>query len=165
MKKPKVVTIVGRSDSGKTTLVEKLIAAYRARGLVVSAVKSMQHDFSIDQPGKDSSRYKEAGADSLIITNGKTYALVSGNRDHADPLKLALRHFSGSDIIIIEGYKEGRTPKVEVVGDSNEPPLYRSGIENIRMIVSDRKQMSGMPVFRRNDVEGIMNGIERHIFD
>ncbi|MFA5518430.1 MAG: molybdopterin-guanine dinucleotide biosynthesis protein B, partial [Spirochaetota bacterium] len=61
MKKSKIITITGKSDSGKTTLIEKLIKYYSAKGLKVSVVKSMKHDFEIDHKGKDTYRYREAG--------------------------------------------------------------------------------------------------------
>ncbi len=160
MTKPLIINIVGRSGSGKTTLVEKLIHRYTARGLKVSAVKSMRHDFDIDYPGKDSSRYREAGACTSIITNRKKYALVSDLENNESPLELAVAHCQGSDIVIIEGFREGNSIKVEVIGDSTEEPLYKSGIENIVLLVSDRKIDSGLPCLRRNDLEGIVSALE-----
>jgi molybdopterin-guanine dinucleotide biosynthesis protein B len=160
MKKPRIINIVGRSGSGKTTLVEKLIAFYSARGLRVSAVKSMRHDFDIDHPGKDSHRYRQAGAHTSIIANREKFALVADLDPGRTPFDLAGELCADSDIVIIEGYREGLSVKVEVIGDSDEEPLYKSGIEGIALLVSDRTIDSGLPCFRRNDLEGIVSALD-----
>jgi len=161
LKKPRIINIVGRSGSGKTTLVEKLIAHYRDLGIRVSAVKSMRHDFDIDYPGKDSSRYREAGAFTSAITNGKKCAVVMDLEPGVTPLDIAMDQCAGSDIVIIEGYREGDSLKLEVIGDSTEEPLYRSGVTNIVIIASDGNIDAGLPVYRRNDVAGIAAALDR----
>ncbi len=160
MTRQRIITIVGRSGSGKTTLVEKLIRHYREAGAKVSALKSMRHDFQIDHEGKDTWRYREAGVFSAAITNGRMMAFVSDLDEDYSPLDIAHRYFPDSDIIIIEGYKESRGPKIEVIGDSGEAPLY-AGDSAVKIVVTDRNMETGLPQFGRNDIEAIAREIER----
>jgi len=156
----KIITIVGKSGSGKTTLVEKLIKHYSAEGKKVSALKSMRHDFSIDHEGKDTWRYREAGVFSAAITNGKVMAFISDIDQDYTPLDIAHKFFPDSDIIIIEGHKESRSLKIEVIGDSMEEPLFLND-DAIKMIVTDRDLSANIPLYSRNDIMGIVREIEK----
>ena len=160
MKKPKIITVTGKSGSGKTTLIERLIGEYTSEGKSVSVLKSMRHHFDIDREGKDTYRYREAGAGSALITNGKQIALMADITEEETPLALAEKYFSDSDIVIIEGFKEGRTRKIEVIGDSEEPPLFEND-SLIVMVVSDREFDTRLPQFRRDDIKGIFASIEK----
>lgn len=160
MSMQKIITIIGRSGSGKTTLVEKLITHYKAEGKKVSALKSMRHDFQIDHEGKDTWRYREAGVFSAAITNGRVMAFVSDIDTDYTPLDIAHLYFPLSDIIIIEGYKESRSPKIEVIGDSAEEPLFISD-DAVKIVVTDRDITAPVPVFKRNDIASIVREIER----
>jgi molybdopterin-guanine dinucleotide biosynthesis protein B len=153
-----IISVTGRSGSGKTTLIEKLIAHYKSPGKKVSVIKSMRHEFETDPAGKDTSRYRESGASASIITNGRKFALISENDKNENPLELAKRFFADSDIIIIEGFKEGNQLKIEVIGDSNEPALFHED-KSIKILVTDNEVNSELPVFRRDDIEGIAEAI------
>ncbi len=156
----KIIIIVGRSGSGKTTLIEKLIRHYTAEGKKVSALKSMRHDFNIDHEGKDTWRYREAGVFSAAITNGRTMAFVSEIDKDYTPLDLAHLFFPDSDIIIIEGYKESRNPKIEVIGDSTEDPLFTVD-DSIKFLVTDREITAPIPLSRRDDINRIITEINK----
>jgi len=160
MTKPKIITVTGKSGSGKTTLIERLVSEYTSEGKMVSVLKSMRHHFDIDREGKDTHRYREAGARSALITNGKQIAMMADITDRETPLTLAEKYFSDSDIVIIEGFKEGATRKVEVIGDSEEPPLFTND-SLIVMIVSDREFDTLLPQFKRDDIQGIKDSIEK----
>lgn len=160
MNRQKIITIVGKSNSGKTTLVEKLVKYYTSMGKKVSALKSMRHDFQIDHEGKDTWRYRDAGAFSAAITNGRMMAFVSDIDSEYTPLDLAHLYFPDSDVIIIEGYKESKSPKIEVIGDSTEAPLY-TGDDAVKLLVTDRMIKAEIPVCRRDDIAAIVNEIER----
>lgn len=160
MSRQRIITIVGKSNSGKTTLVEKLIKHYKSEGCKVSALKSMRHDFQIDHEGKDTWRYREAGVFSAAITNGRTMAFVSDIEDEYTPLDIAHRYFPDSDIIIIEGYKESRGSKIEVIGDSTEEPLFMND-DTVKIIVTDRNITADLPVIRRDDINSLINEIEK----
>ena len=160
MIRQKIITVIGRSGSGKTTLVEKLIMHYKSEGRKVSALKSMRHDFQIDHEGKDTWRYREAGVFSSAITNGRMMAFVSDIDADYTPLDLAHLYFPDSDVIIIEGYKESRSPKIEVIGDSPEDPLF-TGDDAVKIVVTDREITAPLPVFKRDDILSIVREIEK----
>ncbi len=160
MAEQKIITVTGRSGSGKTTLIEKLVKEYSASGRTVSVIKSMRHEFEVDREGKDTWRYRSAGAASALITNGRRIALMADIGDHETPIALAEKYMSAYDIVIIEGYKEGDTPKIEVIGDSVEPPLFESD-SNIIMVVSDREFKTTLPLYKRDDVKRVMECVER----
>lgn len=158
--KQSVISVTGRSGSGKTTLIEKLIAHYKCLGKKVSVIKSMRHDFNTDPEGKDTYRYRESGATASIITNGRMFALISLIDREETPLDLAGKYFADSDFVIIEGFKEGKISKIEVIGDSTESPLF-PGDSNIKILVTDRQFDTELPVYRRDDIDGITAAIEK----
>ncbi len=157
---PLIISIIGRSGSGKTTLIEKLIRHFSVRGHKIATIKHMRHEFDIDRPGKDTWRYREAGAHAVIITNDRDFALMSRNDSALESEALAEKYFSEYDLVIIEGEKEGSAPKIEVIGDSHEPPLFRSGTLDVAAVVTDSPLSAGVPVFVRNDAEGVASFIE-----
>ena len=112
----KVVGFAGYSGAGKTTLVEKVIALLRARGLRVSVVKHAHHRFDIDQPGKDSWRHREAGAFEVLVVSNQRLALM---REFEQPGALDIHAMlaeldPGVDWVLVEGFKHGDLPKIEV---------------------------------------------------
>ena len=111
----RVFGFAGWSGSGKTTLIERLIPRLVARGLRVSLVKHAHHEFDIDQPGKDSFRHREAGCSEVLVSSSRRWALMHELRG-ADELTLgaALARLSPCDIVLVEGYKRSRLPKLEV---------------------------------------------------
>ncbi|MDY6934270.1 MAG: molybdopterin-guanine dinucleotide biosynthesis protein B [Spirochaetota bacterium] len=162
---PSIIAIVGRSNSGKTTLIEKLIHYFNMKGKKLSIIKHMKHEFDIDYEGKDTFRYKEAGAFSSLITNDMMFAIVSKIDDNSTPLDLAHNYLNDSDLVIIEGFREGNIFKIEVIGNSEEKPLYISGVENIAAIVTDQTIETELPIFQRNDIENIGKFIEEYIMN
>ncbi len=160
MTNQKIITITGRSDSGKTTLIERLVKKYTGTGITVSVIKSMKHDFDIDYPGKDSFRYREAGSTATAITNGSKFAIMSRNSENLSPLEIAEKYFPDSDVILIEGFKEGTSAKIEVIGESSEDPLYLTN-DTVKLIVTDKDITTDLPCFKRDDIDGIFTEIER----
>jgi molybdopterin-guanine dinucleotide biosynthesis protein MobB len=109
-----VVSIVGRSNSGKTTLLEKLIVELKKRGYTVAAVKHSRGDFQLDHPGKDSWRLTQAGSDAVMMVSPHKLAFVQTAT--RPPSIEDVMHFLGDkyDFVLIEGFKEGDIPKIEV---------------------------------------------------
>jgi molybdopterin-guanine dinucleotide biosynthesis protein B len=122
----KVVAFAGYSGSGKTTLVELLIVAMRMRGLRVSVIKHAHHSFDIDQPGKDSSRLRAAGATPVMLSSPYRRALIS-EWPSPQPVQLAdeLAAFpqQSVDLILVEGFKRSDLLKVEVWRKASEQPV------------------------------------------
>lgn len=112
----KVAGFAGYSGAGKTTLVEQVIASLRARGLRVSVVKHAHHRFDIDQPGKDSWRHRQAGAFEVLVVSDQRLALM---REFEQPGALDIHAMlaeldAGVDWVLVEGFKHGDLPKIEV---------------------------------------------------
>jgi molybdopterin-guanine dinucleotide biosynthesis protein B len=122
----KTIGFIGYSNSGKTTLIEKLIPLLTARGLSVSAVKNAHHGFDMDRPGKDSYRYREAGASQVLIATSQRWALLTETPEAPAPLETLLAQLAPCDIVLVEGFKsEGHVPRIEVRRTtSTEPPLF-----------------------------------------
>ncbi|MBN2467250.1 MAG: molybdopterin-guanine dinucleotide biosynthesis protein B, partial [Deltaproteobacteria bacterium] len=102
---PPVVSIVGKSDSGKTTLLEKIVTEITRRGYRVGSIKHDTHGFDIDHKGKDSWRHKQAGSSTVVISSPWKLAVVK-DTDQDTPLNhLAATYFDDVDIIFTEGFK------------------------------------------------------------
>lgn len=114
LKRPAVLAVSGVHNSGKTTLLEKLLPVLRSRGLKVGIIKHDGHDFTPDVPGTDSFRLREAGAEGVAVYSGTRYLLTEEFRlTEQDLLALFERH--GYDLVLLEGFKSSGWPKIEVV--------------------------------------------------
>jgi len=122
----KVLGIVGWSGSGKTTLLTALIPCLRARGLKISTIKHAHHALELDQPGKDSYRHRHAGAEETILASAARFALFSEHREAPAPdLAALLARLAPVDLVLVEGFKSYRFPKLEVYRPAlGKPPLW-----------------------------------------
>jgi molybdopterin-guanine dinucleotide biosynthesis protein B len=122
----KTIGFIGYSNSGKTTLIERLIPLLIARGLTVSAVKNAHHGFDMDRPGKDSFRYREAGASQVLIATSLRWALLTETPQAPASLESLLAQLAPCDLVLVEGFKsEGQVPRIEVRRTvSTEPPIF-----------------------------------------
>lgn len=113
--KHRVFGITGWKNSGKTTLVERLVAELTGRGWKVSTVKHAHHAFDIDKAGTDSFRHREAGASEVAIVSGNRWALMHELRNESEPhLEAILERLAPCDLVLVEGYKRETHPKIEV---------------------------------------------------
>lgn|GEM_PF-655839 len=163
-KKPVVISFVGRSNSGKTTLIEKIISQYSKRGFLVAVVKSTNHRLSLTDEQKDTAKFLAGGAKGSIITDGSHCILEAKVEKENDPEVLVSQYFSHMDLVIVEGFKKSFLPKVEVIGDSSEKPLFEDGIKDIQFIITDKIYKTDLESYNRNDVDGIINALERFFF-
>jgi len=109
-----VLGVTGWKNSGKTTLVERLVAELVRRGRRVSTVKHAHHDFDIDVPGTDSFRHRQAGAGEVAIVSSRRWALMHELREEAEPpLASVLARLAPCDLVVVEGYKREPHPKIE----------------------------------------------------
>lgn len=160
----KVISIVGKSNSGKTTLVEKIVRELTQRGYHIGTIKHDTHGFEIDYPGKDSYRHFHAGSRMTLISGPDQIALV---KRLAKPLALdkTLKTFFKPhklDLIITEGFKRENKPKIEIMRRKISPePICRNKGDQLAALVSDMKIKGyAVPQFGLNDVKKIVSFIE-----
>jgi molybdopterin-guanine dinucleotide biosynthesis protein B len=146
----------GFSGAGKTTLIERLIPRLVASGLRVSLIKHAHHRFDIDKPGKDSWRHREAGASEVLIASDQRWALMHELRGEPEPdLQTLLQRFAPCDLVLVEGYKRARIPKIEVHRPELGKPLLSPQDPDIVALVSDVPMDIALPQFRLNDYDAI----------
>lgn len=153
MDKPPIVAVVGKSDAGKTTFLEKLIRELKKRSLKVGTIKHHGHDFEMDKPGKDTWRHAQAGADAVIIASPEKVALIKKVELELSLDQLA-ELMSDMDIILVEGYKRCDKPKIEISRRAHSTELLCRP-EELIAVVSDSEWEIGVPVFDLDDAEGV----------
>jgi molybdopterin-guanine dinucleotide biosynthesis protein B len=157
-----IVGIVGWKRSGKTTLVERLIAEFTGRGLKVVSVKHAHHDFQIDDAATDSARHRRAGAAQVAIVSSRRWAIVTDLGDSTEPtLGEIVARLDPCDLIIVEGYKRASIPKIEVrrTAALSDRPLAEED-KSVIAIAADHGVDGGrLPVFALDNVSGIADFI------
>lgn len=159
----RVFGITGRKNAGKTTLTERLVAEFTARGYRVSTVKHAHHDTDVDEPGRDSHRHRQAGAVEVMLASSKRWALMHELRG-ATPPELAdhLALMDRVDLVLVEGYKLAPHPKLEIWRAANGADLLAPDHPTIEVLASDQGDGgTGLPVLDPNDIAGIADYITR----
>ena len=156
-----IVSIVGQSDAGKTTLIEKLIPELKRRGYHVATIKHDAHQFEIDHPGKDSYRHFHAGADWTVI--GSPAKLASLRRLERElTLDEIAATITGMDIILTEGFKREAKLRIEVSRRAHTTELISDPAE-LLAVAADYPIEIGVPVLDLNDAAAIVDLIEREV--
>ncbi|NOZ30020.1 MAG: molybdopterin-guanine dinucleotide biosynthesis protein B [Chloroflexi bacterium] len=156
---PPIIAIVGRSDSGKTTFLEKLIPELKARGWRVGVIKHHGHPSPLDQPGKDTWRHAEAGADRVVAASSVELALFERLTEKPSPREIARRFFTDVDIVLTEGHKRSDLPKIEICRAARSRELLCTPDE-LLAVVSDLRFPIPVPHFDLSDAKGIADLIE-----
>jgi molybdopterin-guanine dinucleotide biosynthesis adapter protein len=161
MKTQKILGIVGWKNSGKTTLVEALVREMTGRGLQISTVKHAHHAFDIDVPGKDSHRHREAGAQEVIVTSGQRWALMHELRGSPESsLDDLLSKLAPCDLVLVEGFKHGGHPKIEVARFVRDEGLIADRDDAVIAVATDNAAFAGRhPALPLNDAVAIIDFI------
>jgi molybdopterin-guanine dinucleotide biosynthesis adapter protein len=160
----RVIGIAGWSGAGKTTLLAKLIPRLTARGVRVSTVKHAHHAFDVDQPGKDSHTHRMAGATEVLVSSVNRWALVHELRGAAEPtLGDLLAKLAPVELVIVEGFKHGAHPKLEIYRSAvGKPPLHPDD-PHIVAVASDAPVPSArVPVVGLDDMDAIADLMLAH---
>jgi len=160
----KIFGFAGWSGSGKTTLIEKLIPLFVERRLRVSLIKHAHHSFDVDQPGKDSYRHRHAGCTEVLVSSSRRWALVHELRGAPEPgFEELARNIAPCDLLLVEGFKREKLPKLEVYRAATGEPLLHPQDPDIVGVATDRKLETRLPQFDLNDAPGIATFVVRHL--
>ena len=156
-----VVSVVGKSDSGKTTLMERLIRALADRGYRVGSVKHHVHDFDIDVPGKDSWRHAKAGA-AVTLVSAPSKLGMTRVMDHEATLDELLELAHDVDILLTEGYRRAGNVRIEVSRRARSTELVCEAGELFALATDNEElEVGEVPVFGLDDAEGLADLVER----
>ena len=159
---PPIVSIIGKSRSGKTTLIEKLIAALRARGYRIATIKHHFHtDKSMDSPGKDTWRHAEAGAERVVLISPLTTVMFDYPPQAPTPQEVAAQ-LTDFDLVLTEGFSLAKLPAIEV----SRAERHAGRIGNpadLLAIAADYPIPDFTPVYDINDVDGLVSLVEKKI--
>ncbi len=159
----RIIGLAGYSGAGKTTLAQKLIPALIARGRTVSTLKHAHHAFDVDHPGKDSYVHRMSGAREVLVSSANRFALMHELRGAPEPgLPELLTRLSAVDLVLIEGFKRERHPKIEVHRAANGKPWLHPGDAAIAAIAADTVPDSALPFALLDDVEAIAALVDAH---
>jgi molybdopterin-guanine dinucleotide biosynthesis protein B/molybdopterin-guanine dinucleotide biosynthesis protein len=153
-----VVSFVAKSGTGKTTLLEKVIAELKGRGYRVGAIKHDAHQFDIDHPGKDSHRLTAAGADTMLISSPEKLALIKKHAASPPIEELLATYFTNVDIVVTEGFKKSNMPKIEIHRQERSPTLLCRGEQHdptLVAVASDEPLELDVPVLDLNNASQI----------
>jgi molybdopterin-guanine dinucleotide biosynthesis protein B len=158
---PAVLSIVGKSQVGKTTFLEKLIPELNRRGYRVGTLKHDAHDhFEIDHEGKDTWRHRKAGAQTVAISSASRFALTKRVETEMDIDKVVAAYFSSEDLVLTEGYKSGNKAKIEICRKALQSETLCSKADRLLAVVSDFSVELDVPRFELDDVSGVADFIE-----
>jgi molybdopterin-guanine dinucleotide biosynthesis protein MobB len=150
-----VVSVVGKSDSGKTTLMERLIAELSARGYRVGSVKHHVHDFDIDVPGKDSWRHGRAGSVVTLVSSPSKLGMIR-QMDHEASLDELLGYAGDIDILLTEGYRRAGGTRIEVSRRARSTELVCEPGELFALVTdNDELECGDVPRFALDDTTGL----------
>jgi len=155
-----VVSIVGKSDSGKTGVVERLVRGLTTRGWSVGTVKHHVHDFDIDVPGKDSWRHAQAGARVTIVSSIEKLGVIR-KVDREATLEELVAIAGDVDILITEGYRRSGRTRIEVSRSARSTELICDPAELFALVTDGDYDPGDIPVFGFDDTDGLVDLVER----
>jgi len=158
---PLVISVVGNSSAGKTTLIERLLRELSGRNYTVAAVKHCPHGFDLDVEGKDSWRFTQAGARGVFLTSPSRVGLIEDKEPVPGLKSIAEHYFPSFDIVFGEGFSEEKEVAKIVVLRKGISDYVQSPQDDILALVSDFEIKGEKPVFKPDDVSGIANFIEQ----
>ena len=154
-----IISIVGKSKSGKTTLLESLIAELKRRGHKVAVIKHVADDFELDEEGKDSWRFSQAGSEVVAVSSSHKLAVIKQVERDLSPQELSRLIRWDYDLILTEGFKQANTIKIEIHRKEQGKELL-SPPKQLLAIVTDEPLDVDVPQFSKNEIQGLADFIE-----
>jgi len=152
----KIYGIIGWKNSGKTSLMERLLTCITAKGYTVSSVKHVHHDVDLDHPGKDTFRHRAAGAQEVVLASAHRFALMREHRGPEPNLTEILARLAPVDLVLVEGYKRDAHPKIEVFRAKAGHELIQPTDPTTRAVATDTALPAlTVPVLDLNDTEAV----------
>lgn len=161
-RRPLVVSVVAKSGTGKTTLLERILPELRGRGVRVGVLKHHSHESSFDVPGKDTYRLAAAGADVVVGASPVQVAVFRRENGSGQLDALIATYFDGLDLVLIEGFKRGSYPKIEVHRSERGDTLLCEADE-LLALVTDHDWDLPVPQFDLNDASGLADFLVEHV--
>lgn len=161
-----VFGIIGWKNSGKTTLMARLVEEFSRRGFSVSAIKHAHHSFDIDHPGRDSWRFREAGARQVALVSPKRWAVMHELREEEKPeFEEILEHIGPCDLVLVEGFKNGPFPKIEARSTRSltREPLSGDDPQIVAVASEGETDTGALPGYDVNNIAGIADFIADHL--
>lgn len=158
-----IISFVGKSESGKTTLLEGIIANLKQRGYKVAVIKHTQ-EFELEKEGKSSWRLGQAGADTVVVTSPEELAIMKKTDHDLAPLEIARLIGGDIDLILTEGFKKGSTMKIEVHRKEQGAGLLVP-TNQLLAVVTDEPLDVAVPQFNRNEIKGLTDLIEKWLME
>ena len=157
----KICGIVGWKNSGKTFIAQKLIAYFTTQKFNVASIKHAHHNFDIDKPGTDSFLHRQSGSQQIIISSSKRWAKITElNKSKEKTLYELIEDLNKPDIVIVEGFKNEKHSKIEIINNNSEPSTYLlPHLNNVIGIVSDSKIVTSINQFKKNEINIIADYI------
>jgi len=155
---PPIISIVGKSKSGKTSLIEKLIQELKSRGYRVATIKHAPQSISFDEPDKDSWRHIQAGSEATVVSSPDKIVMIKPVEQDSTLDDIARLLGEDFDIILTEGFKQGDAPKIEVHRKDAGPSLQ--GIKKLIAIVTDEPLATKVRQFSFQEIEGLVDLLE-----
>jgi molybdopterin-guanine dinucleotide biosynthesis protein B len=154
-----VVSIVGKSKSGKTTLIEKLVQELKSRGYRVATIKHVPHRINFDDPGKDSWRHIQAGSETTAVSSPDKIVVIKPLVQGATVDEVASLLGEDYDIILAEGFKRGDAPKIEV--HRKDGGTLIEGLKKLAAIVTDEPLETRKRQFSPEDIGALAELLEK----
>ncbi|MDL1964510.1 MAG: molybdopterin-guanine dinucleotide biosynthesis protein B [Deltaproteobacteria bacterium] len=158
IKQTPIICVAGKSESGKTTLIEKLIPELKKRGYRIGSIKHTCQAFDIDKKGKDSWRHRKAGADIVVIASTDKIAMIKDN--DCKSLDCLKKYFNGVDLIIVEGYNKENIHKIEIVRKASGKEPLCLGDSKLIAVVTDSDTGYNVPEFGLEEIDNLADFIE-----
>lgn len=153
----KIFAVVGPSGIGKTLLIEQLVAEIKRRGLSVAVIKHCSQGFSLDRPGKDSWRFRAAGADGVALVSPEETAVLLRKPAEAEDIELASTHFGRMDVVFVEGIRMvPHIPKLELLRKDVAEKLS-TPLDELAAVISDVEIKVSRPVFQFSQAKEIVD--------